>query len=307
MITPSSKIVIFGGLGFIGEHLVKKLKQQGFSHLTLIERQSEQKKTHYAALVQDVEVLEYTEEITSAFSRVLAEAQVIINLAFTKDRQLPPIDTQLIEFCTEKNKEALLVFLGSAKQFDVALTNLNEHSNRQTSHPYGNAKNQREAEYRAYQAAGGRTIIIRASNVYGPSKRFWRKSTFDTMLFKGIKAGKVTFDVPADTFKDFIFVEDFAEAVVGLIQEKKAIGEAFNVGSGQQTTIQQIAQLIQELFPQVEVVIEAKKEALPNSFCFDISKTQEFINWRPRMNFEAGFKQIAASLENEKNLKKEKL
>jgi len=89
---------------------------------------------------------------------------------------------------------------------------------------------------------------------------------------------------------DFTFVEDTAQGFILASLKKEGLNECFNITRGEGRSIHDLAMVIKELVPSVEVTVEELEVYRPNRGALDISKAQELLGYNPRFCLEDGMK-----------------
>jgi nucleoside-diphosphate-sugar epimerase len=91
--------------------------------------------------------------------------------------------------------------------------------------------------------------------------------------------------------RDFIFIDDVVEAYLSAIKLKDAYGEVINIGSGNQYTIEQVANIIISLIGK-DVKVQWKKDLNrqyePLIWVCDNKKAYEKLNWKPNVDITKG-------------------
>ena len=114
--------------------------------------------------------------------------------------------------------------------------------------PYGASKLAGEAYCQAYAATYGMAACaLRFSNAYGP-RSLHKKSVVAAWLRASLAGEPVTIHGDGEQTRDFVFVGDLAAAVVAALDAPEAVvaGELFQVGTGRETTINELAIAIGE-------------------------------------------------------------
>jgi UDP-glucose 4-epimerase len=114
--------------------------------------------------------------------------------------------------------------------------------------PYGASKLAGEAYCQAYAATYGMAACaLRFSNAYGP-RSLHKKSVVAAWLRAALAGKDVTIHGDGEQTRDFVFVGDLAAAVVAALDapEDVVAGELFQVGTGRETTINELAIAIGE-------------------------------------------------------------
>jgi UDP-glucose 4-epimerase len=112
--------------------------------------------------------------------------------------------------------------------------------------PYGAARVAAEQYVRLYsQAFGMRTLSVRPFSVYGPGQR--KQVVFDVLRRALGPGDRLAVHGPPDVSRDFVYVRDVAEAVVQLMSRAPGCGEPYNLASGREVTLRELAETIAEV------------------------------------------------------------
>lgn len=153
-------------------------------------------------------------------------------------------------------------------------------------------------------AYGMETVALRLFNAYGPGQALSNPYTgvlaiFASRLLNG-KAPIVFED--GQQQRDFIHVDDVAEAFALACEHKKAPNEVFNVGSGEHRPIAEIAKLIAHAMGRTsfdpEIVRKVRAGDIRHCFA-DISKAATVLGFHPKRRFSEGLADLAAWVEEQ--------
>jgi dTDP-L-rhamnose 4-epimerase len=141
------------------------------------------------------------------------------------------------------------------------------------------------------------TVALRFFNVYGTRQALSNPYTgvlaiFASRLLNG--QSPLIFE-DGNQKRDFIHVKDVARACIAALELSAANREVFNVGSGNQYTVTQIAQKLAKVM-NVDIAPEATGQYRIGDMrhCFaDISKIKRLLNFSPQVNFEEGLTELA--------------
>ena len=162
--------------------------------------------------------------------------------------------------------------------------------------PYAESKLLGERYTQGFSARGLlQTVVLRFFNVYGPRQPLNDYSGVITR-FMDCCIQKKPLTVYGDGLqtRDFVNVRDVAAAVVASV-ECSVSGEIFNVGSGQSTTIKQLAETILKLSKQkldINFVGERGGD-IKNSYA-DISKMRRMLGFEPSISLNEGLRGLYA-------------
>ena len=101
--------------------------------------------------------------------------------------------------------------------------------------------------------------------------------------------------------RDFVHVFDVVQSCMLAMENDAADGKVFNVGSGQKLTLLEVAATISDLLNGPAPVVTGQYRAGDIRHCFaDISNIQSKLGYKPQLSFEAGMKELLASLSEKK-------
>jgi nucleoside-diphosphate-sugar epimerase len=126
-------------------------------------------------------------------------------------------------------------------------------------------------------------VSVRLSNAYGPSRRE-RFDLIYMLIRQVLDQGRATV-LSTRPERDFIYVEDAADAVVKLLAADYA--GPLNLGTGRMTSVRRIVDLLREISGCPIVDLDRPVEG-PMRFRCDVSTLQRLIDWRPRYSIEDG-------------------
>ena len=137
------------------------------------------------------------------------------------------------------------------------------------------------------------SVVLRFFNVYGPRQTINDYSGVITRFLECCDQ-KLPLTIYGDgsQTRDFVNVNDVATAVVSSL-ESKAASEVFNIGTGKPTTINELAQAIIELtVSKNEVHFEkARPGDIKNSYA-DISKAKKLLGFEPQVSLRSGLQTL---------------
>jgi dTDP-L-rhamnose 4-epimerase len=147
-------------------------------------------------------------------------------------------------------------------------------------------------------AYGMEGVALRLFNVYGPGQALSNPYTGVLAIF----ASRLLNGKPPLLFedghqrRDFVHVEDVAEAFALALDTPGIAGRVFNIGSGEERTILDIAFLIAKAMGRSDIVPEVTGKARAGDIrhCFaDITKAAEELGFRARQDFGEGLSKLA--------------
>jgi UDP-glucose 4-epimerase len=297
------KACVTGCAGFIGSHLAERLLEMGFK-VTGIDCFSD----YYPRRIKEINIsraLNYSNfkiikrDITdmSAFPEVdyifhLA-AQPGVRASWSKFFKIYVKNNiestqKLLEFY--KNKKILkFVYASSSSVYGDTETPMREDSTPRPISPYGVTKLAAENLCNSYQKNYRiPAISLRYFTVYGPRQR---PDMAVYRFIENILRGKEIIVYGDGNHKrDLIFVSDVIEATI-VAAQSDLIGEVFNVGSGCNTSINELISIIGKINDKGTNVryFESQKGDVKETLA-DISKIKELMDWRPKIDVAEGLR-----------------
>jgi UDP-glucose 4-epimerase len=291
------KVVVTGGAGFIGSHVVDALMGAGATVHVLDNLSSGRTANLAPALERGAEAhtVDVTDEDETARVMTLAGPSVVIHLAAQIDVRRsvdrPGFDAKVNVAGTAAVLEAArragvprVVLASTAAVYgqpDKVPTL--ERAPLRPLTPYGAAKAAAEAYLDLYRRLYGlSTLALRMANVYGPRQDPHGESGV-VAIFNGAAAERRPVTVHGDgrQTRDYVHVDDVARAFM-LAAATGATG-AVNIATGHETSVRQLAELL-----GVEVLQgPGRVGEIPRS-CLDTAAANRRLGWRARMPLRAG-------------------
>jgi UDP-glucose 4-epimerase len=310
------RVLITGGLGMIGSTIAIKLVQVG-AKVTLLDACIEP----YGANLFNIEPVKDDVRVNIADIRdkeaikwLVKDQDIIFNLAgqvsHNDSLNDPFLDADInyighlnvLESVRRFNPQAVVMHAGSRLQFGRIENNpvAEDHPLRPRT-PYAMNKTAAENMYLFYhQIHGIRCIMFRIANPYGPRSQMKHSKYSMINWFIRLAMENKTIKVFGDgsQIRDYIYVEDLAEAFISAAVTPECVGEVFNVGSGTGTTFREMVDGI------VSTVGTGKAECVPwptdyinvetGDYITDIGKITRLTGWRPVTSLRDGISRTYA-------------
>jgi nucleoside-diphosphate-sugar epimerase len=97
--------------------------------------------------------------------------------------------------------------------------------------------------------------------------------------------------------RDFVYVEDVVEASIRALNSQNCVGEVINVGTGKPAAVNEIANVLMELFEEAGAKPEygsPRAGDIQDSYA-DIGKAGRVLGYRPKIRLEEGIKRLLQS------------
>ncbi|WP_165228518.1 GDP-mannose 4,6-dehydratase [Aquisphaera insulae] len=138
------------------------------------------------------------------------------------------------------------------------------------------------------------TIIVRLFNTVGPRQTGQYGMVVPTFVKQALTGRPLTIYGDGSQSRCFTHVGDVVGALVGLMDHPRAVGEVFNIGSGEEVTIQELAERVKALTGSSSTIVHVPYEqAYGEGFedmprrVPDVSKIADLIGYRPRKSLDA--------------------
>jgi UDP-glucose 4-epimerase len=293
----SEKILITGGLGFVGSYLAKRILPLDYEINVLdnLYRGYEERldnQDNLKIIIGDV-------TSDALIKRLVKESDIVLHLAAVSQVMTsiknPDLTLKYNIEGTEKvarysaKYDKKLIFsssrevYGSADYLPVDLAHPLKPEN-----PYAASKISGEMIIRSYSNSYGlEYVILRLSNIYGYGDT---GRVIPIFIEKAKKEEDLTI-FGNDKIIDFVYIKDVAEAFIKSLNYNK--NETFNVGSGTSTTLQELAEIIIGMMHSTSKhKIMQPRDGEVDRFTADISKTKSQLGWAPEYDLKRGLSEM---------------
>jgi UDP-glucose 4-epimerase len=303
-----SRVLITGGAGFIGSHIVDGLVKEQAKEVVVVDNLVRGTKENLAWAQANGHVTVIEADITNR--ELLTDVMEGIDLLFhqaairiTQCAQEPRLALEVLVDGTYNVMEAAVsarvkkvISASSASVYGLA----DEFPTRESHHPYNNrtlygaAKLFNEALLRSfYEMYGLDYLMLRPFNVYGPRMDVFGVYTEVFIRWmERIENGQppVIFGNGSQTL-DFVHVEDVARAYI-MAAETDYTDAVFNAASGVETSLKELAELLLKVMGSnlsPEHGPERKVNGVTRRVA-DITMGQKLLNFTPRIGLEEGLR-----------------
>lgn len=299
------RILVTGGAGFIGSHLVEALLAKGCSvnvidNLYMGRRENVPAEARlFEGDVLDDACLEQAMEGVDGVVHLAARVAIRDSVEhFFEDARTNLMGTlQVLHHCG-KGRVKRFVFASSMAVYGDSPNPkpISESYLQEPISPYGLSKLAAE-KYVGLLARrlGLPSVCLRYFNVYGPRQTFTPYVGVITIFIRNLQQGRPpTVFGDGNQQRDFVYVGDITRATL-LALESDVTGEVFNVGSGKGTSVNQVARLlIQKLKPGLEPLHAPPQPGEIRHSIADISKIRERLGFRPEAELTEKIEEVIA-------------
>lgn len=300
----AEKVVITGGAGFIGSHIVDALVQQGFDthsiDVHVIDNYAGGKRDdriNQKATYHDVDIRDYEK-----IAPIIKGAKYVFHEAALPRVQFSIENPELtfsvnaggtisvLRAAHEGGVRRVVYAASSSAYGDQDRLPLSEDMPAQPKSPYGMQKYIGELSCRLWSEVYGlSTVSLRYFNVYGP--RFDPEGAYALVIGRFLKqraAGEpLTIVGDGTQTRDFTHVHDVVRAnMLAAESNKVGKGEVINIGAGRNASVNDLAALVGGPTTPMPARLE------PHDTLADTTLAKEFLGWQPTITLEEGVAQL---------------
>lgn len=309
----NKKVLVTGGAGFIGSHLVDRLIKEGYK-VVIIDNLSTGRKANinlkakfYKADIQSPKIAEiFKKEKPEIVFHFAAQIDVRKSVEYPiQDAKINILGSlNILENCQKyKIKKIIFTSTGGAIYGDADIIPTPESYLEMPLSPYGIEKLVFDKYLNYYYKIFNLSYTsLRLANVYGPRQNSKGEAGVIAIFCDKIFAGKQpVINGTGKQTRDFVFVQDVIEA--GMLALKKNKIGVFNIGTTKETDINTIFRIIKKITNSdcKEIHIPAKAGEQKKS-CLDFRKAKKELNWQPKYNLDKGLSETVEWFENKNNI-----
>lgn len=305
-----SRILITGGAGFIGSHLVDTLLGRGAAHVRVLDNLANGSRANLAHLENESRFDLLVGDIRSDGSRsaAMADVDIVYHLACLGVRHSlhDPIENhrvnaegtlRMLQEALERETE-MFVYVSTSEVFGTA-----QYAPMDERHPtwpetvYGGGKLAGEAYTRAYfRTHGLATAVVRPFNTYGPRSHFEGDSgeVLPRTIVRLLAGLRPVIFGDGEQTRDFMHVTDTAAALALLGDSDGIVGQTINLGSGSEISINELCAAVAIAVGRADLTPE-HLEARPGDvrrLLGDPSVMNSLTGFVPRVGFRQGVAEL---------------
>jgi len=307
----NKKVLITGGLGFIGSTLAIKLVELG-AKVTILDALISDyggNQFNIQPIKDQVKIIIGDVRDQKLIKKLIKNQNIIFSLAGTLshvDSMTDPFtdleinctsQLSLLEACRQFNPKAKIIFAGTRNQYGRA-----KYIPVDESHPMEptdvNGINNIAAEwyYRLYHDVHGLwTCSLRLTNTYGPRHQMKhpRQGVLNWFIRQLLDGQTIKLYGDGNQIRDTNYVDDVVQAFILTAQNDSAKGQVFNLG-GTPISLKKFVQKVIEILGQGKyktIPFPSGRKAIEiGDYVADYSKIRKALNWKPKISLSAGLK-----------------
>ena len=304
-----SRILVAGGAGFIGSHLVDKLVSDG-TDVTVLDNLSSGKTENLTVHLQRRSIKFVKGDICNfrLVRSLMGDVDAVVNLAavvsVAKSVEDPLLVHKvnatgaltLLKACLDGGVKRFVQASSAAVYGDAERLPVSEDAVLDPLSPYAVAKITAEDYARVFSRIYGlEAVSLRFFNVYGPRQAYNPYSGVITVFIKHLLNNRApTVFGDGEQTRDFVSVHDVASCCLLALTKGGISGEIFNVASGTATSVNKLVELLQKITGKLDL---KPNYAKPRSGEIrhsrgSIDKAMVILGYYPKTTLEYGLREI---------------
>jgi UDP-glucose 4-epimerase len=303
------RVVVTGGAGFIGSHVVDVLLDEGVEVVVLdnlstgkLENiKSHMKNPNFRFVRGDIRIPKTVREVLKGADAVVHEAAAkSVTLSFKNPKLTYEINVRgtlnVLQAASDVGVRRVVFASSAAVYGDQQTLPMQESLKPKPLSPYGESKLLGEQECLKFSKEGRiETVCLRYFNVYG---RRMTSGPYAGVMLNFAK--RIRKNLPPIIYgdgkqtRDFIHVRDIAEATKNALFREKAAGEVINVGSGRSTTINKLCALFLQISGKTDLrpLYQPPRPGEIRHSRADIKRAKRILGFKPRIGLRNGVKDL---------------
>lgn len=301
------KVLVTGGGGFIGSHLVERLLELGadvtaFIHYNAmgsrghLDKLAVQDQEKVKVVVGDLRLAESAEEAVRG-QEVVLHLAAIIAIPFSYMRPAQVLENNVfstlsvLEACRKFGVQRLVQTSSSEVYGTAQRVPIDEEHPLEAQSPYAASKISADKLVQSYQLSFGVPAVkIRPFNTYGPRQS--ARAIIPTIITQALTQKRVFLGATHPT-RDLNFVTDTVEGFIKIAETPGIEGRTYNVGSGKEISVGDLAdRIIKIIGGNIPVVFDASRirpsaSEVGQLIC-DASKARAELGWEPKVTLDEG-------------------
>ncbi|MHA1977303.1 MAG: GDP-mannose 4,6-dehydratase [Candidatus Hodarchaeales archaeon] len=295
------KVLVTGGAGFVGSHLIEELLVQGHE-IVCLDNFSTGKHINLTPFKDKITIVEgdilNLKDIQTALKNVESVYHLAAQISVTQSVSNPLYDASiningfinlLNAMLKSSVKRIVYVSTGGAIYGEPLQLPASETTPETPISPYGLSKLVGEKYLKWFNTTYGLSYaIIRPANIFGPRQDpLGEAGVISIFLGKIINQQSLEIYGDGSDTRDYIYVKDIAAICTSAMMSKN--NETFNAGTGNQTSLNDLVEIIGKVtkFP----ILKEYKSPRPGDvkrIALDITKAKSALNWKPETNLTEG-------------------
>ena len=297
------RILVTGGCGFIGANLVRRIGSERGWQVRVVDDLRTGRESYVPGDLAEVVIGDVADP--AVLEPALDGVDAVVHLA-SQTGVLPSVEDpardfegsiattfRVLDACRQRGI-ARVVFASSGASVGDVTPPIHENIVPRPLSPYGAGKLAGEAYVQGFAGSFGmQTSALRFSNVYGPYS-LHKDNAIPNFIRRCLRGERLEVFGDGSQTRDFIHVQDLCDGIIGAVTADDIGGEIFQLGTSVETSVVELARLIQEVTgADAEIDFEERRAGEVYKSCVDISKAQRLLGFQPAIELREGLAQTA--------------
>ena len=295
-------VLVVGGTGFIGYHLIKFLQKKKFVITSISTKKPKKlrklKKVEY--LKCNISKINDLKKIDKQFDHIVNLGGYVNHHNKKLTYESHYIGSVNLYNVFKETKLKSFIQIGSSLEYGKTKSPQNEDKLSKPRSIYAKSKQLSSKFFlEKFKKNNFPVVILRGYQIYGPKQD---NNRLIPIVINNCLRNKSFPCTKGNQLRDFLFIDDFVRAIYIALKKKRALGKAINIGYGEpikvKTIISKIVSIIKKGKPQFGK-INIRKDEIKYLYP-SITKAYKIMNWQPKVKLFNGLKKTILSF-NKKN------
>ena len=292
-------VLVTGGAGFISHHIVERLLETDHEVTVLDDLSSgdpnriPDNATFIEGDIRDKNTVTDAVTNTDCIYHLAALASVPASVEDPRTAHTINVDGTLNILEAARTHDTRVVLASSAAIYGhPTYTPIDEAHPTEPTSPYGIDKLAADHYTRRYHDLYDLdTVAIRPFNVYGPGQTSdGYAGVVSTFIEQALAGNDLTVHGDGMQSRDFVYVDDIVNAMIAA-GETEHVGQAFNIGSGAETTVRELAEAVRDVTDAaVDIIYTDPREGDIHQSVADITKARSQLGYEPTVDLREGLR-----------------
>jgi UDP-glucose 4-epimerase len=297
------RVLVTGGCGFIGANLVRRVRDSAGWQVRVVDDLRTGRESYVPTELADVVIGDVADP--DVLDPALDGVDAVVHLASQTGVQ-PSVEDPARDFegntattfrvldACRRRGITRVVFASSGASVGDVTPPIHENIVPRPLSPYGAGKLAGEAYVQGFAASFEMsTCALRFSNVYGPYS-LHKDNAIPNFIRRCLRGERLEIFGDGSQTRDFIHVDDLCAGIVAAVSADGIAGEVFQLGTSVETSVNELARLIQEVTgAETEIDFEERRAGEVYKSHVDITKAQRLLGFQPVIELRDGLAQTA--------------
>ena len=303
------RVLVAGGAGFIGSHIVDRLLEAGIEVTVLdnlstgrIENLEQHKRNRNFHFIKgDIRNGEQVKAAVKNIDAVFNDAAVVsVRLSIDNPMLVNEVNVNgalnLLKASADSDVKRFVQASSASVYGELKTLPVTEDTLSKPISPYAVSELAAESYAKVFHRVYGlETVCLRYFNVYGPRQSFSPYTGAITIFINQLlNSQPITIFGDGEQTRDFVYVEDVASANMLALTRKEAVGEVFNIATGAATSVNVLVRTLVRIVGRARtepVHLEPKSGEIKHSRA-SIDKAKRILGYKPIFTIDNGLEQL---------------